>query len=131
VAPGSTEVDRIGDGSEFGPPGVPTPPEASGQVRAAGIPLVTIFVLPPSFEVLEQRLRGRGKDADAAIRRRLDTARGEVAAFEDYDYVVVNDDLDACVMAMRSIILGERVRRPRMRRTAHAILKTFGAQPVA
>ncbi len=101
------------------------------QVRATGIPLVTVFVLPPSFEVLEQRLRGRGKDSDAAIRRRLDTARLEVAAYEEYDYVVVNDDLDACVMAMRSIIMAERVRRERMRQKADAILGTFGAQPVA
>src|ERR671913_1085301 len=105
--------------------------QGAGQVRATGIPLVTVFVLPPSFEVLEQRLRGRGKDPDDAIRRRLDTARGEVAAYEGYDYVVVNDDLDACVTAMRSIILAERVRRDRMRRKADAILKTFGVQPVA
>ena len=105
--------------------------QGAGQVRAGGIPLVTIFVLPPSFEVLEQRLRGRGKDSNDAIRRRLDTARGEVAAYEGYDYVVVNDDLDACVTAMRSIILAERVRRDRMRRKADAILKTFGVQPVA
>ncbi len=105
--------------------------QGAGQVRATGIPLVTVFVLPPSFEVLEQRLRGRGKDSDPAIRRRLDTARAEVAAYEDYDYVVVNDDLDACVTAMRSIILAERVRRGRMRSKATAILKTFGVQPVA
>ena len=105
--------------------------QGAGQVRAGGIPLVTIFVLPPSFEVLEQRLRGRGKDSNDAIRRRLDTARGEVAAYEGYDYVVVNDDLDACVTAMRSIILAERVRRDRMRRKADAILKTFGVQSVA
>jgi guanylate kinase len=104
--------------------------QGAGQVRAAGIPLVTVFVLPPAFEVLEQRLRGRGKDSDDAIRRRLDTARVEVAAYEDYDYVVVNDDLDACVTAMRSIILAERVRRGRMRRKADVILKTFGVQPV-
>lgn len=100
------------------------------QVRGTGIPLVTIFVLPPSFDVLEQRLRGRGKDSDAAIRRRLDTARAEVAAYDEYDYVVVNDDLDACVAAMRSIIQAERVRRDRMRARADAIVKTFGAQPV-
>lgn len=105
--------------------------QGAGQVRAAGIALVTVFVLPPSFEVLEQRLRGRGKDSDAAIRRRLDTARAEVASYEEYDYVVVNDDLDACVTAMRSIILAERVRRQRMRAKADAILKTFGALPVA
>lgn len=105
--------------------------QGARQVRATGVSLVTVFVLPPSFEVLEQRLRGRGKDADEAIRRRLDTARAEVAAYEHYEYVVVNDDLDACVTAMRSIILAERVRRERMRRKADAILKTFGVQPVA
>lgn len=105
--------------------------QGAGQVRSTGIPLVTIFVLPPSFEVLEQRLRGRNKDSDVAIRRRLDTARAEVASYDDYDYVVVNDDLDACVTAMRSIILAERVRRERMRRKADTILKTFGAQTVA
>jgi guanylate kinase len=105
--------------------------QGAGQVRAAGISLVTIFVLPPSFDVLEQRLRGRGKDSDTAIRRRLETARLEVAAYEDYDFVVVNDDLDACVTAMRSIILAERVRCERMRRKAATIFKTFGAQPVA
>jgi guanylate kinase len=105
--------------------------QGAGQVRATGITLVTVFVLPPSFDVLEQRLRGRGKDSDAAIRRRLDTARAEVASYDEYDYVVVNDDLDACVMAMRSIIMAERVRRERMRHKADAILRTFGAQPVA
>ena len=105
--------------------------QGAGQVRASGISLVTVFVLPPSFVVLEQRLRGRGKDSDAAIRRRLDTARAEVASYDEYDYVVVNDDLDACVLAMRSIILAERVRRQRMRHKADAILRTFGAQPVA
>ena len=105
--------------------------QGTGQVRSTGIPLVTVFVLPPSFEVLEQRLRGRGKDTDDAIRRRLDTARAEVASYEEYDYVVVNDDLDACVMAMRSIILAERVRKARMRRKADGILKTFGVHTVA
>ncbi len=105
--------------------------QGAAQVRNTGVPLVTVFVLPPSFEVLEQRLRGRGKDSDAAIRRRLDTARAEVAGYEEYQYVVVNDDLDACVLAMRSIILAERVRRERMRTKADAILRTFGAQPVA
>lgn len=105
--------------------------QGAAQVRATGVSLVTVFVLPPSFEVLEQRLRGRGKDPDDAIRRRLETARSEVASFDEYDYVVVNDDLDACVAAMRSVILAERVRMGRMRKKADTIVATFGAQPVA
>ncbi len=103
--------------------------QGAAQVRRMGLPLVTIFVLPPSFDVLAQRLRGRGKDADAAIRRRLETARFEVASYQDYDYVVINDDLDACVMAMQCIVKAERVRRPRMQGAAEAILETFGAAP--
>jgi guanylate kinase len=103
--------------------------QGAAQVRRMGLPLVTIFVLPPSFDVLDQRLRGRGKDPDAAIRKRLETARVEVASYRDYDYVVINDDLDACVMAMQCIVQAERVRRPRMQRAAQAILETFGAAP--
>jgi len=103
--------------------------QGAAQVRSMGLPLVTIFVLPPSFDVLDQRLRGRGKDGEDAIRRRLDTARFEVAAYHDYDYVVINDDLDACVMAMQCIVQAERVRRARMQRTAERILDTFGAVP--
>lgn len=103
--------------------------QGAAQVRSMGLPLVTIFVLPPSFDVLDQRLRGRGKDGEEAIRRRLDTARFEVAAYHDYDYVVINDDLDACVMAMQCIVQAERVRRARMQRMAEHILETFGAVP--
>ena len=103
--------------------------QGAAQVRSMGLPLVTIFVLPPSFDVLSQRLRGRGKDPDAAVSRRLETARVEVASYHDYDYLVINDDLDACVMAMQCIVQAERVRRPRMQQAAEAILETFGAVP--
>ena len=103
--------------------------QGAAQVRAMGLPIVTIFVLPPSFEVLGQRLRGRGKDPEDAIRRRLDTARAEVAAYREYDYVVVNDDLDACVMAMQCIVQAERVRRLRMQPLAEAIIETFADVP--
>ena len=73
--------------------------------------VIAVFVLPPSFDVLEQRLRGRSKDSEAAIRRRLATAREEIAAVEEYDYVVVNDELDGCVDRLRAIVLAERARR--------------------
>lgn len=103
--------------------------QGAAQVRAIGLPIVSIFVLPPSFEVLGQRLRGRGKDPEPAIRRRLDTARAEVEAYREYDYVVVNDDLDACVMAMQCIVQAERVRRTRMQSLAEAIIETFSDVP--
>ncbi len=63
--------------------------QVRGRVREA----VGIFLLPPSFEVLESRLRGRCQDEEAAIRRRLATARAEVSAVDEYDYVVINDEL--------------------------------------
>jgi guanylate kinase len=95
------------------------------QVRATGIAHVAIFVLPPSYDVLEQRLRGRSKDSDDAIRRRLDVAREEVSAFEEYDYIVLNDDLVSCVERLKAIVLAERSRLDRMRPTALEILRTF------
>ena len=77
-------------------------------MRAVGLPHVAIFVLPPSYDVLEKRLRGRSKDSDEAIRKRLEVAREEVSAFEEYDYVVINDELESCVERIRSIVLAER-----------------------
>ena len=74
---------------------------------------IGVFVLPPSFDVLEQRLRGRSKDPEEAIRRRLATARDEIGAVAEYDYVIVNDALDACVDRLRAIVLAERA-RPRV-----------------
>jgi len=86
---------------------------------------VSVFVLPPSFEVLEARLRRRSKDAEEDIQRRLATARSEVLAVEDYDYVVVNDEFERCVEELLSIVAAERARRPRRRPAIDAIVKTF------
>ena len=89
---------------------------------------VSIFVLPPSFEALEHRLRARSKDTEADIRRRLATARIEISAVEEYDYVVVNDDLKRCVKEMCAIVTAERARRERRRAEVEPIVKTFEAR---
>ncbi|MEX2273457.1 MAG: guanylate kinase [Vicinamibacterales bacterium] len=99
--------------------------QGARQVRAKPIPTVGIFVLPPSFGVLEQRLRGRSKDSEDAIQRRLDTAREEVSAFSEYDYVVVNDDIEACVARMQAIVIAERARLERSRAMAAEVIGTF------
>lgn len=99
--------------------------QGAKKVRATGLPHVAIFVLPPSYDVLEKRLRGRSKDSGEAIRRRLEVAREEVSAFEEYDYVVINDQLDSCVERIRSIVLAERSKLQCMRPTALEILRTF------
>jgi guanylate kinase len=100
--------------------------QGARKVRARGVPHVGIFVLPPSYQVLERRLRGRSKDSEEAISRRLQVARDEVSAFEEYDYVVINDEFDSCVERMKSIVLAERSRLSCVRPEALEILKTFG-----
>lgn len=99
--------------------------QGARKVRAQRVLHVGIFVLPPSYQVLEKRLRGRSKDSEEAIGRRLQVARDEVSAFEEYDYVVINDALDLCVERMKGIVLAERSKLACMRPTALEILKTF------
>lgn len=100
--------------------------QGARQVRARRLHAATIFVLPPSLDVLERRLRGRSNDTEAAIQRRLQVASGEVASYVDYDYVVVNDEFDACLDRLRGIVLAERSRAAVMRPEAEAILRSFG-----
>ena len=99
--------------------------QGARQVRSRRIDQTAIFVLPPSFEVLEGRLRGRSKDDERAIRQRLDVASREVARFSDYDYVIVNDELDHAVDRLRAIVTAERARLAAMRGEAEAIIQTF------
>jgi guanylate kinase len=99
--------------------------QGARKVRARGVATTTVFVMPPSFDVLEQRLRGRSKDSEADIQRRLQVARDEVAAFTEYDYVVVNDELPAAVDRLRSIVIAERARLARKRQRAETIVRTF------
>lgn len=99
--------------------------QGARQVRSRGIPSIAIFVLPPSFEVLEGRLRGRSQDPEAQIRHRLEAARREVAAVTEYDYVVINDEFDACVDRLRGIVLGERARLAVRLEEAVRIRETF------
>jgi guanylate kinase len=101
--------------------------QGARQVRRRYPEAVGVFVLPPSYAVLEQRLRGRSADTEAAMQRRLQTAREEVAAFTEYDYVVVNDELDACVDRVRAIVLAERSRLRSARSVAEAIVASFNA----
>jgi len=91
--------------------------DVQGGVRVIdlfGPEVVSIFVFPPSWEALERRLRGRGTDADAVIRTRLENARWEIGFAGRYEYWVVNDDLEAAVARLRAILEAERCRRVRV-----------------
>ena len=100
------------------------------QVKSRQVDHTAIFVMPPSFQTLEQRLRGRSKDTEEQILRRLDVARTEVGEFAQYEYVVVNDDLDGAVNRMRAIVMAERARIKAMRGEAETIIDTFQERPV-
>ena len=75
--------------------------------------VVRVFLLPPSIEALECRLRSRGTDSDAVISDRMARSRAEISHWDGYDYVVVNDDMDACFEQVHAILRAERLRRAR------------------
>ncbi len=85
------------------------------QVRnsSLGPDVVSIFVLPPSIAALEARLRARGQDSDDVIAQRMQQSRDEISHWAEYDYVLINDDLDATAADLRGIIEAERRRRVR------------------
>jgi len=99
--------------------------QGARQVRGSGIESIGVFVLPPSAATLEQRLRGRSKDSEEEIRKRLDAACREVTEFVTYEYLVVNDELDGAVERLRAIVQAERSRVKAMRATAETIIETF------
>jgi guanylate kinase len=99
--------------------------QGARQVRTSGLEHVGIFVLPPSFDVLERRLRGRSKDSEQQIQRRLQVARDEVGAVEEYEYVVINDELAPAVARLGAIVEAQRARLGVMRGRADAIVRSF------
>ena len=80
--------------------------------RAQG-DVVRVFLLPPSIEELEQRLRSRDTDSEKVIRSRMERARAEISHWDAYDYVIINDDIEACFAKVQMILEAERMRRLR------------------
>ena len=87
--------------------------QGSDQVRQLVPECVSIFILPPSIQTLEDRLKGRGKDSAEVIARRMQSARDEISHVAEFDYVIINDKLDDAVQQLRSVVIAERVRRDR------------------
>ena len=102
--------------------------QGAGQVRATGISLVTVFVLPPSFKELKARLELRAEDSPEVIAKRLANARIEMERWVEYDYVIVNDDLERCVSDVAAIIRAERLRRARRSGVIEPIIGTFRSE---
>jgi guanylate kinase len=76
--------------------------------------LVSVFVLPPSHDELERRLRARAQDSDEVVGKRMAKAADEISHWPEYDYVIVNSDLDFALFKVRSILEAERARRTRL-----------------
>ena len=75
--------------------------------------VVSIFILPPSIAEMKRRIRGRASEDKATVRKRLQTAKEELQQWDEYDYVVINDDLDAAFADIHSILAAERMKRAR------------------
>lgn len=84
--------------------------QGAEQVRKLIPYSVNIFILPPSLEALEERLRGRGQDSDEIIARRMRDAKSETSHYSEYDYLVVNDEFENALIDLKSIVLARRCR---------------------
>ncbi len=87
---------------------------------------VAVFVLPPSRQDLERRIRERGMDSEEEIRRRLEKSRQEILNYDHYDFVIINDDLERAGREAQAIALGSRCSIGRQEARIREILKSFG-----
>ncbi|AZN35216.1 guanylate kinase [Iodobacter ciconiae] len=84
--------------------------QGAAQVRRLFSQAIGLFILPPSVEILEQRLKNRGKDSDEVIERRMAVAKEEISHVEEFDYVIVNEHIDEAVRDIVSIVRSERLK---------------------
>lgn len=86
--------------------------QGAEQIRAnvKDTRVVSIFILPPSLAALEERLRHRAQDSEETVRYRMSRAKQEISHWEDYDYVLINNDLDTCFRSLQAVVEAERIR---------------------
>jgi guanylate kinase len=101
--------------------------QGARQLRTAIPQAITIFVLPPSKQVMEQRLRSRSQDSEEVIQRRLQGAAAEVKNYTHYDFVLINRDIEEASAQLVNIVEAERLRRARMEVDIRPILESFEA----
>jgi len=103
--------------------------QGARQVRQIFPQAITLFVLPPSLEVLELRLRSRAQDSVEVIERRLASAREEVSHVSEYDYVIINDTLDRALRDLKCVVQAERLRTEKQLVRHRGLLEQFGKVP--
>lgn len=96
------------------------------QVKSKLPDAIAIFVLAPSREDIENRIRERGQDSEDEIRRRLERSRQEILTYQSYDFAVINDDLERAGREVQAIVLASRCRIIQREDRIHEILKSFG-----
>ena len=104
--------------------------QGAAQIRKLQPQAVAIFILPPSIEALEKRLRGRGQDSADVIAKRIAAARGEISHVGEFDYVIINEEFNRAAQDLISIIRAERLRLPRqLARHTDLINRVLGRDP--
>jgi guanylate kinase len=87
--------------------------QGTQQLKQVDPDIVRVFVLPPSMQELERRLRSRGTDSDEVIAHRMDRAHIEISHWAEYDYVFINDDADKCKKLVHTVLKAERLKASR------------------
>lgn len=95
------------------------------QVRRQVPDAVSLFILPPSAEALEHRMRARGQDSEETIRRRLDAAREEMSHYAEFDYVIVNEHFETAVEEACAVFTASRLRRPQQETRHEALIRAL------
>ena len=104
--------------------------QGAAQIRKLQPQSVAIFILPPSIEALEKRLRGRAQDSPDVIAKRIAAARGEISHVGEFDYVIINEEFNRAAQDLISIVRAERLRLPRqLARHADLINRVLGRDP--
>ncbi|MBD0326803.1 MAG: guanylate kinase [Pyrinomonadaceae bacterium] len=99
--------------------------QGAANVRRLMMDVVSVFILPPSFEVLRARLVARGSENPADLALRLGNARAEVERYREFEYVLINDDAERAAAQLAAIIYADRARRTRQEQAAQQVLSTF------
>ena len=96
--------------------------QGAEQIRRILPDTISIFILPPSTEVLRRRLKERGQDSEAVIDRRMQDAVNEIGHYAEYDYLIINDDFNTALTELKSIILANRLNLQRQQEQLKALL---------
>lgn len=97
--------------------------EGAGNIRKAMPEALSVFIIPPSMAELEKRLRGRGTETEENFKQRFDAAKQELSRAKEYDYIVINDDVDLCARQISQILESEKLKYCRMEGIVENILE--------